>query len=153
MVGQKYEYLTVIQVLKGIYQAGKARTYLVCECVCGEFTLVRKDTFLSGNKRSCGCADFHGMSNTSIYIVWTNMIQRCTNFNNTHFPDYGLRGITVYAPWISSFKEFYNYILTLGPKPTPEHTLDRINNDGDYRPGNLKWSTKSEQQLNRRCCK
>lgn len=79
------------------------------------------------------------------------MVHRCTNKKVPFWSRYGGRGIAVYGPWESDFQAFLDYIESdLGPKPTPAHTLDRIDNDGNYEPGNLRWATPSEQQLNRR---
>ena len=89
----------------------------------------------------------HGMYGKSEYLAWRAMKQRCFNNKNPGYPDYGGRGITVWIGWQKSFELFINF---LGPKPSPEYTLERINNDGNYEPGNVKWATKSENNCNRR---
>jgi len=82
------------------------------------------------------------------------MIQRCCNPNNPGYADYGARGIVVHGPWVKSFIEFYNYIGDRPPDLTvngfPEYSLDRIDNDGNYEPGNVRWATRLEQMLNSR---
>lgn len=88
----------------------------------------------------------HGLYGTGEYKSWSEMIQRCRNENNHAYSKYGGRGISVYEPWIYSFTEFYNYI---GPKPSPVHSIDRIDNDGNYEPGNVRWATKATQSGNR----
>src|SRR5262249_32905676 len=73
------------------------------------------------------------------------------NPKNKNYNDYGGRGIAFYPPWINDYPAFRNYVNQhLGPKPSPSHTIDRTNNNGNYEPGNLRWATKSEQVQNRR---
>lgn len=71
---------------------------------------------------------------------------RCYNKNYEGFANYGGRGIKVCDEWLNDFAAFFKYV---GNKPSPRHTLDRIDNDGNYEPGNVRWATKSEQQMNR----
>jgi hypothetical protein len=75
------------------------------------------------------------------------MIQRCTNPNEAGYKNYGGRGIRVCDAWLSSFEAFYAHV---GPKLSPKLSLDRIDNDGNYEPGNVRWATRSEQRMNRR---
>lgn len=81
------------------------------------------------------------------YNTWDAMIQRCTNPNCKAYYNYGARGITVCSEWRGSFMTF---LRDMGNKPSPELTLERVNNDGNYEPSNCKWATRKEQQGNRR---
>jgi hypothetical protein len=81
------------------------------------------------------------------YHVWESIKQRCTNPENPAYKDYGARGITICQEWFDSFEKFLEHV---GNRPTPKHSIDRIENNLSYQPGNVKWSTKKEQQNNRR---
>jgi len=88
---------------------------------------------------------------TYVYKAWENIKQRTTNPNHPRFADWGGRGVTLFAPWRESFMPFALYLLnTLGERPSPKHSLDRVDNSLGYIPGNLKWSTAKEQAANRR---
>jgi hypothetical protein len=89
----------------------------------------------------------HGMWKTKEYGIWNAMRQRCTNPNSQKWKHYGGRGIKVCDEWLKSFIPFYEHI---GPKPSSEYSLDRINNDGNYEPGNVRWATIYEQNNNMR---
>jgi hypothetical protein len=79
------------------------------------------------------------------YRTWARMKNRCTNPNHTAYPHYGGRGIAVCDRWMGSFEDF---LEDMGRRPTPQHSIDRIDNDGDYEPGNCRWATKTEQSSN-----
>lgn len=80
------------------------------------------------------------------YVAWMSMKCRCYNPNYKGYHRYGGRGIKVYDEWVNNFTSFYEYI---GDKPTPNHSLDRINNDGDYEPDNIRWANRHEQCSNK----
>lgn len=88
----------------------------------------------------------HGKWNAPEWRTWAHMKERCLNPNNHAYARYGGRGITIYRPWVDSFEAFFAHV---GPKPGPEYSLDRIDNDGNYEPGNVRWATPREQGANR----
>lgn len=135
-------------------------------CSCGTRALVAATNLRSGQSRSCGCRSpeyrarvrlartKHGASRraavTPEYQSWINMRARCTNPNNASWPRYGGRGITVCDRWQGP-DGFINFLADVGYKPWPFEwfSLHRIDNDGNYEPGNVKWSDATEQARNR----
>lgn len=86
-----------------------------------------------------------------LYYVWLAMRNRCVNPQTPSYRNYGARGISVYGPWLEDYRAFSEYVLSnLGDRPSKSHSLDRIDNDGNYEPGNLRWATRSEQVRNSR---
>ena len=90
------------------------------------------------------------MKKHPLYRTWATMIDRCYNKKDSNYHNYGGRGIVICKRWLSSFRNFIN---DMGEKPSASHSIDRINNDGNYKPSNCKWSTRAEQVRNRRCSK
>ena len=88
----------------------------------------------------------HNKSSTPEYTAWCSMKTRCYNPNYQYYEHYGARGIEVADEWINDFRAFYNHV---GPRPSAKHSLDRIDNNGNYEPGNVRWATDSQQKLNR----
>lgn len=130
-----------------------------CRCDCGKDTIVIGINLTSGRTSSCGCLrnektterlSIHKGYNTPTYKTWANMIQRCTNNKNKDFEHYGGRGITVYTEWRKDFSAFFAYVSQLPHFSEDGYSLDRINNDGNYEPGNVRWATRIEQNNNRR---
>jgi hypothetical protein len=89
----------------------------------------------------------HGMTESPEYLAWDNMRARCTRPSYIGWENYGGRGITVCGEWLDSFEAFYDHI---GPRPGPGYSVDRIDNDGNYEPGNVRWATHSQQRINSR---
>lgn len=89
----------------------------------------------------------HGLSKTPEYKAWAGMKSRCLNPNATGYENYGGRGITIHEKWINNFPEFLKYV---GQKPSSFHVIDRINNNGNYEPGNIRWATKNQSLGNTR---
>lgn len=153
-VGEKHGRLEIISFDR---RNGK-RYYWNCLCSCGTIKSIRYDSLKANVIKSCGCLNkeliskrtrTHGYTaNSEIlseYSCWNHIIQRCTNPNNVSYYRYGGRGITICDEWRNSFEEFFKYV---GIKPGKEYSIDRINNNGNYEPGNVKWSTSLEQNNN-----
>ena len=92
----------------------------------------------------------HGMSNTTIYRKWHDIKRRCSDSRQPSYKNYGGRGIEMCEEWKNDFAKFYEYVSSLPNFNKPEYTLDRINNDGNYEPGNVRWATRLQQSRNRR---
>ena len=89
----------------------------------------------------------HGMTETSEYSAWKNIKSRCLNSDHKHYSNYGGRGIKICDRWKNSFENFFT---DMGKKPTSKHSIDRIDNNSDYCPENCKWSTRVQQENNKR---
>ena len=147
-VGQKFGQLTV----KEFSHVKKRRACWVCLCECGKTSIVSSNHLRSGQSKSCGCSrsKHDHRSNgkmTPEYCCWHHMKQRCSNKNNKRYKDYGGRGISVCKRWRNSFP---NFLADVGPRPSPEHSLDRIDNMGNYEFANFRWATRKQQSRNKR---
>ncbi len=150
LIGQKFGRLTVLSVYK---KEGVRGQWCNCVCECGGFHDGLLPNVRNGRTSSCGClvnGSFnvtHGKSKTKVYNCWNGMRARCSNENAPNYSFYGGRGISVCPEWRDSFEAFY---ACIGDPPTKHHSIDRINNDGNYEPSNCRWATKKEQNKNRR---
>lgn len=136
-------------LLKQFVKNGRGYGQYLCQC--GNKFVSRKDAIKSGQTVSCGCYNAarittHGLSKTPEYKAWQEMLQRCLNPVCTSYKNYGGRGITVCQQW----RDFYCFILDMGKRPSPKHSLDRKMNDRGYYPDNCRWATRSQQQQNKR---
>lgn len=116
-----------------------------CGCWCGNYTTASERHLKSGHKYSCGRCELR-LKYKKEYIAWCHAKDRCYNPNYSQTNSYKDRGITMYSEWIDNFHLFLEYI---GLAPSEFHSLDRINNDGNYEPGNIRWATKTMQSYNR----
>lgn len=129
------------------YKHGKRRLWL-CLCDCGKTSKVTTTHLKTGHTKSCGCMErkTHDMSHSKPYKAWNNMKNRCENPNVPRYKDWGGRGI-VYDP---RWKLFINFWNDMKADYKEGLSIDRINNDKGYCKENCKWSTRSEQQRNKR---
>lgn len=130
-----------------------------CRCDCGSENLIPGANLKRGLSLSCGCyarelkaarATTHGMTRTPEYLAWRQMRVRCAAKDGRWFLSYGAKGIKVCDRWAGSFQNFYEDV---GPRPSKNHSLGRINNDLGYCPENCRWETRSQQMRNRSCAK
>lgn len=137
---------------------GRSNRRWDCVCDCGNTTSVPGCNLLSGNSRSCGCATRealdarnirHGRArrghSTPEYRAWKNIIARTTARNNPAWPKYGGRGIGIAPEWRHDFQAFLDHI---GPRPGSDYSVDRIDNDRGYEPGNVRWASRTVQNRN-----
>lgn len=131
-----------------------------CQCDCGATKEVRVVSLTGGVTKSCGClsremtstrSKTHGETvggkASTEHKIWTAMRYRCNNPSDASYENYGGRGITVCQRWDESFEAF---LADIGRRPSRHHSIDRIDNDGNYEPGNVRWATETEQGQNKR---
>lgn len=130
-----------------------------CKCDCGKEVIAYSFDLKRNHTKSCGCyqrqqtskaSKKHGMRHERIYHVWLDVKNRCNNQHYKRYSDWGGRGITVCKEWQDSFTKFYEYVSKLPNYEKAGYSLDRIDNDSGYMPGNVRWATPSEQNLNKR---
>lgn len=150
-IGEVFGRITVT----GVHSQEVSGKRWICECSCGTITNVHNSNLRSGRTQSCGClarekssqrARKHGDTGSPEFVSWVAMRRRCRNTTCAEYPHYGGRGIAIAERWDT----YETFLLDMGRRPSPDHWLERINNDGDYEPSNCKWATIFEQSLNRR---
>lgn len=138
----------------------------LCRCVCGTERLVVAVDLRNGKSTNCGCIRYvrfreagrlakvkHGLEGSSEYRIWTDMRRRCHDPRRPDFKNYGARGVTVCDQWrfgfgsLTGFEVFYR---DMGPRPSKAHTLDRVDNAAPYCAQNCRWSTRIQQERNKR---
>lgn len=155
LTGQRFGRLTVLGRAPGLPRwKGKWQ----CRCDCGGEKVVWAPHMRTGRTSSCGCIKrehlaklsaakvTHGRTHTVEYRIWGGMINRCTDQNNKNWLSYGGRGIKVCQRW----RDFANFFADMGERPSNGLSIDRIDNDGDYEPGNCRWATPKVQARNTR---
>ncbi len=155
--GHRYGNLTVLSEAEPKrHPGGDVSVHWICKCDCGTVKPVSGKALGSGLTISCGCASAakakrrltkHGMCGSAEYRTWRHMIDRCTNPSDAGYAYYGGRGIRVHKPWVASFRKFYDYV---GPRPGSIYSIDRVDNNGNYEPGNVRWATPTQQANNKR---
>lgn len=155
LAGKDFNNIKVLEFSHTIrYSVRTPHHFWKCQCHCGNVFII-DGTALKSGQRSCGCLQYlliseankgHGLTKTSAHSTWGRIKQRCYNPKCSQYHNYGGRGIKMCDRWQS----FENFLADMGQRPADKTSIDRINNDGDYEPGNCRWATSKEQSYNTR---
>ncbi|WP_157870168.1 hypothetical protein [Streptomyces ossamyceticus] len=159
--GMRFVRLTVLQEERKRMPNGAYVWVAHCQCDCGQETTATVNNLKNGQVQSCGCLHrervaatnalraTHGLSDHPHYHRWRNMMGRCYDRRDPHYANWGARGISVCSEWHDPQTFVRDLDKLLGPCPEG-HSLDRIDNDGNYEPGNVRWATPLTQRHNQR---
>src|SRR6185437_9427583 len=151
LLGMTFGYLTVVAPAEASPSGG---TRWACKCVCGRVKPIGAPELKRGLTKSCGCKSAemrraantrHGMTETSIYKIWSGMRSRCLNSNSNVFSYYGGKGVRICERW----EAFEAFLEDMGPTYRKGLSIERVDVNGDYEPSNCTWIARSEQALNR----
>lgn len=139
------------EIIKPVGVDRTRKVIYLCRCICGNEQIRNTNFIFRGFPKGCGCLKEsrgrHKGSNTRLYSIYKGMIERCYYEKSKGYKYYGLRGITVCDRWRNCFSNFRD---DMGEPTSIKHSLDRINNDGNYEPSNCRWATAKEQANNKR---
>lgn len=151
LTGQRFGRLTPIRIGE---RQGSSRMW-ICVCDCGRENVVRTAHLLGGRVKSCGCLNSemisamhlrHGRTHTPEHKCWIKMRERCRNPKDISYKYYGAKGVTVCERW----NQFESFFEDMGLKPSPKHSIDRIDPYGNYEPSNCRWADSKTQSTNKR---
>ena len=156
ITGQRFGRLTVV---KRVENSKHGSTRWLCRCSCGNYKVFPGRDIRTGHTKSGGCykrenivtrSTKHGTPDKKLYSIWGSIKDRCNRKTNKSYKDYGGRGITIFPAWEHDYKAFYEYVSKLPHYGEQGYSIDRIDNDGNYEPGNLRYADRVTQYHNSR---